>query len=70
MESFAKTLLGFGALAMLVGGLFLLFAKLGIRGMPGDISFQKGSWHFFFPIGTSIIISIVVTVLLNLFRPR
>ncbi|HEX2069498.1 MAG TPA: DUF2905 domain-containing protein [Actinomycetota bacterium] len=38
--------------------------------MPGDFSFGGRNWRVYLPLGTSILISIVLTVLLNLFLRR
>jgi hypothetical protein len=38
--------------------------------LPGDLSFKLGNVRVFFPIATSIVLSIVLTVVLNLFFRR
>ena len=38
--------------------------------LPGDIFLQRGSFKFYFPIMTSLILSIVLTILVNLFTRR
>jgi hypothetical protein len=65
-----KVLLGIGVLALIVGGIFLLLGKAGIGSMPGDMRFGKGNVRVYFPLGTSIVISIILTLLLNLFLRR
>ena len=65
--SVGKVLVGIGILALVAGGIFLLLGKIGIGSMPGDMRFGKGNFRVYFPLGTSIVISIVLTVLLNLF---
>ena len=49
-----------------VGLLVMLGAPLGR--LPGDIYFRRGSVSFYLPIATSIILSLVLTLLLALFR--
>jgi Protein of unknown function (DUF2905) len=51
-------------------GLVLVFAdRLPWLGrLPGDIRVERGNWRFYFPIATSLLISVVLTLLLNLFR--
>ena len=54
---------------MVIVGLFL---ALGLRipflgKLPGDISIDRGNVHFYFPIVTGLLLSLVLTVLLNLF---
>jgi hypothetical protein len=36
--------------------------------LPGDIRVERGNWRFYFPIATSLLISVILTLLLNLFR--
>jgi hypothetical protein len=38
--------------------------------MPGDIYIERGSWRFYFPVSTSIVLSVVLTVLFWLFSRR
>lgn len=70
MDSTGKVLVGLGLLALIVGGLLMLLSRSGISSLPGDMSFGRGNWRVYFPLGTSILISIVLTVLLNLFLRR
>jgi len=71
VESMAKLLIAGGLLLVLTGGLLLLFAKLGggFR-LPGDIYYQRGNFTFYFPVVTCIVLSMVLTLLLNLFWRR
>lgn len=64
-----------GRLLMVVGGVLLLaglaftaFGSLGLGRMPGDIVYRRGTFTFYFPIVTSILLSIVLSLLLWLFR--
>ena len=68
--SVGKVLLGIGVRALIVGGIFLLLGKAGIGSMPGDMRWGRGNVRVYFPLGTSIVISIILTVLLNLFLRR
>lgn len=36
--------------------------------LPGDIRIEKGSFRFYFPLVTMIIVSIVITILINIFK--
>ena len=65
-----RVLLIVGVLALVVGGIFFLLGKAGVGSMPGDMRFGKGNVRVYFPLGTSIVISIILTVLLNLFLRR
>ncbi|MCA1927211.1 MAG: DUF2905 domain-containing protein [Calditerrivibrio sp.] len=62
-----KLLIVSGVILILAGLFFTLFPKLGIGRLPGDIFYKKGNFTFHFPIVSSIIISIVLTLLLNIF---
>jgi len=65
-----------GKLLIIVGivcillGLFITYAhKLPFLGkLPGDISIERGNFKFFFPITTSILISILISLLLFLYH--
>lgn len=68
----SKVLIVIG-LAVLALGLLLHFAPgaLGWFGrLPGDINIERGNTRFFFPITSMIIVSIVLTLLVNLFFRR
>ncbi|HXN03944.1 MAG TPA: DUF2905 domain-containing protein [Candidatus Acidoferrum sp.] len=67
-----------GKLLIIVGGFIVivgLFLTLGLRipylgKLPGDISIERGNVHFYFPIVTGLLLSLVLTLLLNLFFRR
>ena len=52
----------------LLGGLVWLAGRLGLPlgRLPGDISIQNGNFSFYFPCASSILISLVLTILVNL----
>ena len=54
-----------GVLMLFFPGIFSWFGKL-----PGDVRVEKGSTFFSFPVTTMILISVVLTILLNLFFRR
>lgn len=60
-------LLVFAGLALAGLGLLVLLAgRIPFLGrLPGDISFHRGNFTFYFPLATSIVLSIVLTVALN-----
>ena len=63
-------------LVLLIGGAVLwLGGALGVRipflgRLPGDIHVQRGSWSFYFPLTTSIVLSILLTLVLALLSRR
>ncbi len=68
IEDFGRMLLIGGGLIAFLGLLFLLFGRIGLGRLPGDIFIQRGNFTFYFPLVTMIIISIVLTLLVNFFR--
>lgn len=65
MNQLGKLLIGLG-IALVVAGSALLFGdKLGLGRLPGDITWRGKSAVFHFPLASSIIVSIVLTLLLN-----
>jgi len=71
MEPLGRLLIVFGLVAVLAGGLLLLASRLPWIGrLPGDFVVQRGPVTFYFPLVTSLVVSIVVTLLVNLFWRR
>jgi len=70
-DSMGKLLIVMGVILIVVGGLFLLAPKLPFLGrLPGDIAVRRGNWSFYFPLTTSILLSLLLTLLFNLFGRR
>ena len=60
---------------MVLGGVLLLaglaltaFGRLGLGRLPGDLVYRRGNFTFYFPVVTSILLSIALSLLLWLFR--
>jgi hypothetical protein len=70
IESLGKVLIGVAMLLLILGVLFLLLGRFGIDRLPGDLMFRRGNVMVYFPIGLMILLSIVGTILLNLFFRR
>jgi uncharacterized membrane protein len=69
MSDLGRWLIALGVLLVIVGVVLLLTPKIPWLGkLPGDISFKRGNVSFYFPLGTCILISIILTLLLYLFR--
>jgi len=68
MENIARFLVIGGIILILLGGGVYLAAKFGIPlgRLPGDIHIEGKNGSFYFPIVTSIILSFILTVLLNI----
>ena len=63
-----KLLIILGIVILVIGLFYPYIKKLGLGQLPGDIMFKSGNSTFFFPIVTCIIISVVLTVIFNLFK--
>ncbi len=70
METLGRALLGLGLVAILLGAAFLIAAKLGVTHLPGDIVWRKGNFTLYAPLGLMIVLSILLTIALNLFARR
>ncbi len=64
-----------GRLLMVLGGVILLagialtaFGRLGLGRLPGDLVYRRGNFTFYFPLMTSILLSVVLSLLLWFFR--
>ena len=68
MADLGRIVLVFGVLLVVIGGALMLFGRLHL---PGDLTFRTGNTTVYIPIATSIVLSIVATIVLNLvFRQR
>jgi hypothetical protein len=70
VESTGKLILLLGAALLVIGGVIYLVGRLGLGPLPGDIAIRRGNLRIFVPIGTSILLSIILTVVLNLLIRR
>ena len=69
MQEIGKLLAIFGGLILLLGlALWSRFGAGWLGRLPGDIRIEREHSTFYFPIITCIIISIVVSLILSLFR--
>ncbi len=69
MQDIGRMLILFGIALALVGGVIVLLGKvpgLPLGRLPGDIVIQQPGFSCFFPLATSIVLSIVLTILLQL----
>jgi len=64
----ARVLIIIGLIFLVVGGLLYLTGRLGmpLGRLPGDIRIVRGNTTIFFPLGTSILLSLILTILLNI----
>ena len=59
-----------GLVLVVIGGLAMLGVRLPLGRLPGDIAIEGERGGFYFPIVSMLIISVILTVLLNLFLRR
>lgn len=64
----SRTLIIIGIVLVILGLLWPWLQKSGLGRLPGDIALERDNLRFYFPITTSIIVSIVITLLFWLFR--
>ena len=69
MSQIGKMLIGLGLFIAAVGVILIIAGKLNIPfgKLPGDITYHKKNVTVFAPFGTMIVISVVLTLILNLF---
>lgn len=63
-----NTFITLGIIVLVIGIVINVMGKFQIPLLPGDIFIQKENFTFYFPIVTSILVSIVLTLLINMFR--
>jgi len=65
VNDIGKMLVGFGLLIALAGVVLVLVGRVPWIGrLPGDIHIQRGNFSFYFPLATSLLLSVVLTLLL------
>jgi hypothetical protein len=69
MAEIGRTLLVLGGLLVVVGLLLTFGARIpGLGRLPGDIVHRRGNFTFYFPLVTSLLLSVLLTAILALFR--
>ena len=63
-----KILIILGIVILVIGLLYPYIKKIGLGQLPGDVIFKSGNSTFLFPVVTCIIISVVLTIIFNLFK--
>ena len=71
MGDIGRALVILGLVLVVVGVLVSLATKVPWLGrLPGDIHVQRGNWSFYFPLATSLLLSVVLSLLFWLFGRR
>lgn len=64
----SRTLIIIGIIVVVLGLAWPWLSRIGLGRLPGDIVVERENFKFYFPLTTSIIVSIVLTLLLWFFR--
>ena len=71
MNDVGRALLVFGLLIAAAGAVLVVAGRVPWLGrLPGDIHIQRGTWTFYFPLATSLLLSVALTLVLWLFARR
>ena len=72
MEQFGRLLIVMGGLLALFGVLLTFGPKLPFRigRLPFDLHYQRDNFSFYFPLGTSIVVSLLLTLIFSLLNRR
>jgi hypothetical protein len=62
--SMSRLLVGLGLVILLIGFTWPWLSRLGLGRLPGDIVVERENFHFYFPLATSIIVSIILSAFL------
>jgi len=69
MRDLGRFLIVIGVVTTVIGLIFLSgFAPKWLGRLPGDIRIERGNSAFYFPIATCIVISILLSLILSIFR--
>ncbi len=63
-----KTLVILGVMMVLIGLLWPWLQKTGLGRLPGDIVIERENFRFYFPLTSAVILSLLITLLIWLFR--
>ncbi|MHB9147748.1 MAG: DUF2905 domain-containing protein [Candidatus Amoebophilus sp.] len=64
----SRFLIILGSLLILLGILWPIFLKIGLGRLPGDIIIEKENFKFYFPITTSLLISVIISLIMWVLR--
>lgn len=68
MNELGKALIGIGVLIALIGAVLVVAGRTGLPlgRLPGDVAWKGKNFSFYFPLGTSILISVVLSLIFYL----
>lgn len=64
----SRTLITIGLLVIAIGVFWPWLSKLPLGRLPGDIVIERENFRFYFPITTMVIVSVVISIIVWLFR--
>lgn len=67
-QQFGKWLVVIGVTIVGIGLLVMLLGRIGLFRLPGDFEFGGKNWRVYFPLATSILLSLILTLVLWLIR--
>ena len=71
MKEIAKLLIFSGIFLVITGIVLLAAGKIpGLGRLPGDMDIRRGNFSFHFPLATSLLLSLILTLILNFFSRR
>lgn len=71
MSDMGRALIALGVLIALVGVVLTFVGRVPWLGrLPGDIHVQRGNWSFYFPLATSLLLSVALSLVFFLFGRR
>lgn len=70
MREIGRYLVIFGVALVVTGLLFTFGSRLGLGRLPGDISITRGNFRFIAPLGTCLLLSLVLTLVLRFLGNR
>ena len=71
MNEFARTLIFFGLVLLFMGIIVAFFGKVpGLGKLPGDIYLRRGTFTFYFPLMTCLLLSLLLTLVFTIFGRR
>jgi hypothetical protein len=65
-----RLLITLGIVLVVLGLAWPWLQKSGLGRLPGDIAFERGNFRFYFPLATSILVSLIVSLLIWLWRGK
>jgi hypothetical protein len=70
LETLGKTLLALALVLAICGGVLLLLSSMGLSRLPGDYVYHGKNVVVYAPFGLMLFLSVLLTILLNLFWKR